>query len=424
MISAVEALNYRAIRYTRQGLERFQVLVGPNASGKSTFLGIIDLVGVLADWRDDIAEPMALMSPNLHDWTYMRAGGHFELAVEAPIPPHLRKSNGNGDRSGYDSVRYELSIGESEPGHTLSILAEALWLRPGPDPNDAGPKQRSLFPEPPPAPEYLLRPEGTHAPKGWKKIVAKTSTNDYFSAETSAWKAPFNFGHRRLALANLPEDEARFPVAIWFRRLLTKGIQRLELSSEALRRPARPGSTTEFLPDGSNLPWVIERFGSNSPDGFVRWLAHVQTALPDLTGIDTIERGEDRHRYLRLTYRTGLQAPSWTVSDGTLRLLALTLVPYLDIPDRVFLIEEPENGIHPQAVETVFQALANAGDCQILCATHSPVFLSLAEPPQILCFARTAEGATDIVRGDKHPRLSQWRRDVDLGTVFAAGLLG
>lgn len=127
---------------------------------------------------------------------------------------------------------------------------------------------------------------------------------------------------------------------------------------------------------------------------------------------------------MRLSYRTGLQAPSWTVSDGTLRLLALTLIPYLDIPDRIFLIEEPENGIHPQAVETVFQALADARDCQILCATHSPVFLSLAELSQILCFARTQDGATDIVRGDKHPRLSQWKKDVNHGTVFAAGLLG
>jgi predicted ATPase len=150
----------------------------------------------------------------------------------------------------------------------------------------------------------------------------------------------------------------------------------------------------------------------------------VQTALPDLADIDTVEREEDRHRYLRLSYRTNLQAPSWTVSDGTLRLLALTLVPYLDIPDRIFLIEEPENGIHPQAVETIFQALSNTGDCQILCATHSPVFLSLAVPKQILCFARTDEGATDIVSGDQHPRLAQWKRETDLGTIFAAGLLG
>lgn len=424
MISVVEALNYRAIRYSRQSLDRFQVLVGPNASGKSTFLSIVDLLGTLADWRDEVATPLGRISPDLRDWTCMRSGGRFELAIEAPIPPRLRKSNGNGDRGGHQTVRYELSLGEAEPSGPLGILGENLWLLPAGDARGDGPVQRRLFPEPPIAPPFLLRPEGTQGPKGWKKIVAKTTTNDYFNSETSGWKAPFNFGHGRLALANLPEDEARFPVAIWFRRLLTKGIQRLELSSDALRRPAPPGSPTEFLPDGSNLPWVIERFRTANPDGFGRWLAHVQTALPDLTGIDTIERQEDRHRYLRLSYRTSLQAPSWTVSDGTLRLLALTLVPYLDIPDRVFLIEEPENGIHPQAVETVFQALANAGDCQILCATHSPVFLSLAEPVQVLCFARAPDGVTDIVRGDKHPRLSNWRHEIDLGTVFAAGLLG
>jgi len=424
MISIVEALNYRAIRYARQPLDRFQVLVGPNASGKSTFLGIVDLVGKLADWRDDIAEPMARLSSNLRDWTFMGEGGRFELVIESPIPSHLRKPNGNGDRGGHEAVRYELSLGEAEPGGSLGVLAENLWLRPATDPQTSQPAQRSFFPEPPSPPGSLLRPEGTRSPKGWKKVVSKTLSNDYFNSETTGWNAPFNFGHGRLALANLPEDEARFPVAIWFRRLLTKGIQRLELSSDALRRPARPGSPTEFLPDGSNLPWVIERFRTSNSASFARWLAHVQTALPDLTSIDTIEREEDRHRYLLLTYRTSLKAPSWTVSDGTLRLLALTLVPYLDIPDRVFLIEEPENGIHPQAVETVFQALANAGDCQILSATHSPVFLSLAEPAQILCFARTPHGATDIVSGDKHPRLSQWKRDVDLGTVFAAGLLG
>jgi hypothetical protein len=415
MLSLVEALKYRSIRWTQQSLDRFQVLVGPNASGKSTFLGIVDLVGRLADWRDDIAEPMARLSPNLRDLTFMRAGGHFELVLEAPIPDHLR-------RNGYEYVRYELSLGEGTNTGALGVLAENLWLRPTMDPPT--PVQKALFPDPAPAPESVLLPEGARTPKGWRKVVRKSTTNDYFCSETSGWNAPFNFGFGRLALANLPEDEERFPVAIWFRRLLTKGIQRLELSSDALRRPARPGSPAGFLPDGSNLPWVIERFRAGKPDSFDRWLAHVQTALPDLANLDTIEREEDRHRYLRLTYRTGLQAPSWTVSDGTLRLLALTLVPYLGIPDRVFLIEEPENGIHPQAVEAVFQALASANDCQILCATHSPVLLSLAEPYQILCFARTPDGATDLVRGDKHPRLSQWKREIDLGTVFAAGLLG
>ena len=107
MISLVEALSFRAIRHTRQPLDRFQILVGPNASGKSTFLGIVDLMGKLADWRDDITEPMARLSPNFRDLTFMRAGGRFDLAVEARIPDHLRKDNGKGELWDYVQASYD-----------------------------------------------------------------------------------------------------------------------------------------------------------------------------------------------------------------------------------------------------------------------------------------------------------------------------
>jgi len=99
-------------------------------------------------------------------------------------------------------------------------------------------------------------------------------------------------------------------------------------------------------------------------------------------------------------------------------------VAYLQTPARIYLIEEPENGIHPQAVETIFKSLASAYSCQILCATHSPVLLSLAEPEQILCFAQTKQGAVDIVSGAEHPNLRTWKRETDLGSLFAAGVLG
>ena len=161
-----------------------------------------------------------------------------------------------------------------------------------------------------------------------------------------------------------------------------------------------------------------------APDRLREWIAHVRTALPDLRTIRTIEREEDRHRYLLLDYGTGLEAPSWLVSDGTLRLLALTVLAYIPDLEGIYLIEEPENGIHPRAVETVFQSLSSVYGAQVLLATHSPVVLSLAQPEQVLCFARTAEGATSIVRGSEHPRLRAWRGETDLGTLFASGVLG
>jgi len=52
MIARIEALNYKCLRYVSQGLQRFQILVGPNASGKSTLLDVpAFLQDLLKIWR-------------------------------------------------------------------------------------------------------------------------------------------------------------------------------------------------------------------------------------------------------------------------------------------------------------------------------------------------------------------------------------
>lgn len=142
-----------------------------------------------------------------------------------------------------------------------------------------------------------------------------------------------------------------------------------------------------------------------------------------MRSIRTIERSDDKHRYLVIDYDGVGEVPSWMVSDGTLRLLALTLVAYLSDFTGLYLVEEPENGIHPRAIETMFQSLSSLQAAQVLTATHSPVILSIIEPGSVLCFAKTADGATDIVSGSEHPRLRQWRGETNLSTLFAAGVL-
>jgi hypothetical protein len=57
-------------------------------------------------------------------------------------------------------------------------------------------------------------------------------------------------------------------------------------------------------------------------------------------------------------------------------------------------------------------------------ATHSPVILSQVEPEDVLCFAKSPDGQTDIVRGDQHPALREWRHGSDLGMLLAGGVLG
>ena len=420
MIAQIEALHYRSLRYVRQSVNPFQVLIGPNASGKSTFL---DVVGFLADLlrsQDGAVGAVTVRAPDLRDLTWLRQGEAFELAVEAAVPETL-----SGQRNGQSKrLRYEVRVGQQPGSAEVGLLAETFWLRPESEEESS---YRPLeFPMSMAAPPAIVKSPGQRTPVGWQRIVNKVpeSGNDYFRSETSGWNNLFRLGPRRSALANLPEDEEKFPAAVWFRRLLLDGVQRIALNSEMLRRPSRPGMTRRFLPDGSNLASVVSELEEKHSNRVQDWVAHVQTALPDLAGIRTVEREEDRHRYLLVKYNNGLGIPSWLVSDGTLRMLALTILAYLPDLTGIYLVEEPQNGIHPRAVETVWQSLCSVYGAQILLATHSPVILSLTEPQDVLCFGRDELGATAIVRGSEHPKLSSWRHQTDLGTLFAAGVLG
>ncbi len=423
MITRVEALGFRSLRYVAQDIESFQVLVGPNGSGKSSFLDVVAFIGdllrvgpfraILGDEKSGVQQRAA--DPGHLCW--MRQGDRFELAVELRLPTESANKPQNGK---YRRARYEVAVLVGANGSEVGLAAETLWL--APDREQPAPGQGRLFPAPPKSPKSLLQSRHSKAPLGWKKVVNKTGeSNDYFHAETSGWQNPFRLGPTKSALANLPEDEGKFPTATWVKRVLMDGIEKVVLNAEAMRRPSAPGGPRRFRPDGSNLPWVVEDLKSGSIERFERWVAHVRTALPDLRAIRTVERPEDRHRYLVIEYANGLEAPSWVVSDGTLRFLALSLLAYLPDAQGIYLVEEPENGVHPRAVETVYQSLSSVYEAQVLCASHSPVVLSLARPESVLCFARDGSGATDVVRGDQHPRLRDWKGSLDLGTLFAAG---
>ena len=424
MIRLIEALNYRCLRYVRRPLNDFQVLVGPNASGKTTFF---DVVGFISDLlTKGLDEAITTRTRNIQDLFYLGHGDRFELAVELEVPmersERLLKDNGGAK---YKVARYELSVGiesKSQENHIfneqLILLSETKYRQP----------ERTLFPSVLNVPETIMHPRSV-ARSGKKLVVRKNYTgNDNFYAEAKkigkSWAPSYRLGPRRSALANLPDVVEDFPIATWLRDTLRESLQNLMLNSLSLRQTSRPGQGLSFKPDGSNLPWVVNSLRVNDLARFRQWIEHIRTALPDIEDVSTVELPDTRERFLQVVYRDGFKVPSWMVSDGTLRMFALTLPAYLTSFKGVYLIEEPENGIHPMAMETVFQALKNVHTAQILLATHSPVILSCAEPSEILCFKKDDEGATDVVSGDEHPQLRKWQGKASLRDLYASGVLG
>jgi len=421
MITLIEALNFRCLKYIRQPLGPFHVLVGPNSSGKTTFLDVVAFLGKLVSEGLDAA--VHNRTNNFEDLIWGRSGQSFELAIETSIPHEKRQLLTEKD---LDTIRYEISLGLDPITGEVGIKAEKVLLK------KAKPLQtevREHFPLFPPVPKTIVTSKTGKLARIRLVITKVPGRNDNFYSEVypesgKGWAPSFKLGPRKSALGNLPADESKFPATTWFKNLLIEGVQQFILNSLLIRKASPPGQVRGFKPDGSNLPWIIENLQKKNPDNFQNWIAHLQTALPDIESIKTVERPDDKHRYLVICYRGGLNVPSWMASDGTLRLLALTLPAYLPDFTGVYLIEEPENGIHPRAVETVFQSLSSVYNAQMLLATHSPVILSMVDTDKVLCFAKTPEGATDIVLGNNHPALKSWQGETNLGVLFAGGVLG
>ena len=112
-------------------------------------------------------------------------------------------------------------------------------------------------------------------------------------------------------------------------------------------REASPPARHEagIAQDGSNLPWIIKKLEREHPESYREWLSHIQTTLSELEYVGVVEREDDRHAYLRLRYKSGVEVPSWMASDGTLRLLALTVPAYLPGSDEIYILEEPSGCI-------------------------------------------------------------------------------
>lgn len=415
MIRLVQARNFRCLRYINQPLQRFQVQIGPNASGKTTFQDIIRFLGTLVS--SGLEDAVRLFSSgNIQEMFWNHKGDSFELAVELEIPSTGVPGYRIFRKNGWDTIRYEIEIGRDEFGGA-TILREFGALK------------------------KYTPPDGTlhetfmtgRVSKTERKIFSKSEDGNYtFHSELpedgkKRWSLSLKLGEDRSALSGVPEDITKFPVSVWLKDALQVQHQRIMLDSEEMRKMAPPPMKRlqiyRLNANGSNLPWVLDTLVDQVSERYTAWIEHIQTALPDIENIFIRKREDIRHKYVVIRYAGGVEVPSWLVSDGTLRLLALTSLAYLVNVHNVILLEEPENGLHPQAIETVIQSLRSMYTSQVIVATHSPIFLNVCEPHELLCFSKR-EGEVFITPGDQHPMLKDWQSTPNMSALFASGVLG
>lgn len=432
MITRIEATRYRCFDKLDVELGEFRVLVGANGSGKTTLLDVPVLIGDLLRERAISAafteqrDGRAPRATALRELIFQGKGDSFILAVEAALPERvtrdLLESMTEKVRIREDRwpthIRYELRLqvfNETE----LQVQNEYLFVFP----ESHSPPRATLDASAP-------RMHGEVNPnRNWKFILKReyggeagyTPETAHRPRSTKSMVSPSQLAFPRVQF----ESQGDFPAARWFYDLLVEDSVFFNPDWNALRVASPPGlSKTQVLGSGKNAPWLALELQRTDPDRFALWKSHVHLALPQVSDISVYEREDDYHAYFRVRYGDRYDVPSSGLSDGTLRILVLTLLAYVTKPPRFLVTEEPENGIHPKAIEAVIQSLASIYDSQVIVSSHSPVVLARSELPQILAAQILADGACQVIPGPLHPRLVDWKGEVSLSTLFAAGVLG
>lgn len=445
MITRLEATRYRCFERVGVDVGDFRVLVGSNGSGKTTLLDMPVLLGDLLR-ANNVSAPFMERRPelppragSLNELVFAGRGSDFSLAVEARLPDSVQSKVLEGmfarkrtersrqalrdDRRQWPThIRYEIGL-RINASQALQVAYEYLFMFPesdGPDRRQAG-----------------FHGVAAGNKKHWHLTLKREIgyESEFYPETQHANTAKVGLPDTLLAMPRvLFESEAGYPAARWFHSLLTTDAVFLEPNWSAMRQASPPGQPKVITANGRNIPWLaldLKREGAQEgaaanyrSERYGDWIAHVQTALPQVTDIEVREREDDHHAYFVVSYKGDFKVPSPGLSDGTLRILTLTLLPYLSKHPSILVTEEPENGIHPRAIEAVLQSLSSMYDSQVWVSSHSPVVLARAKLDQLLCARLASEGGVEMVAGTDHPRLQEWRGGIDLGSLFAAGVLG
>jgi energy-coupling factor transporter ATP-binding protein EcfA2 len=360
VITRLEIENFKAIKKLAIDLDPLTVLVGPNDAGKSTILQALDL-----------------LSRSLERPVY-RPG---EPSVFDGDPT---ESIHHGDRTKAIRVAvvwpdgsYELSLGWR--GGAFVALREVC----------AG---HGL---------YFSQASGTPAPIELPNRPA------------SPWE-----GHRSLLhlhLEAMPHELARL---------------RTELSSFLValepRKLAVPcGPDVEFASSGLGLVALTDRILTDT-DRTARdaYEESLRSFSPHVAGVGTrpvtVSRANAPTVLKELVFglRDRTRVPAREASAGLLAIAGYLAL--LHLPARRFLVEEPENGVHPRALLSIADVLRDlaAHGRQVVMTTHSPVLLNYIDAEHIRIVTRAPDEGVRVTAALESRVFNELRQRVDFGELW------
>jgi predicted ATPase len=212
---------------------------------------------------------------------------------------------------------------------------------------------------------------------------------------------------------------------------LLGGIQvfHFEDTSEtaAIRRRGYIEDNRQLRNDAGNLAAFLYGLRQSQRPYYRRIVSALQQVAPFFEDFDLSPLKTDANSIL-LNWRdrdsTQLFGPH-QLSDGTLRTMALVALlaqPESELPS-VIVIDEPEIGLHPYALEVVAELLKSASvHCTVVLATQSVGLVNQFAPEDIVTVTR--EKAQSKFERQNSQSLAVWLEDYAIGEIWERNLIG
>lgn len=169
----------------------------------------------------------------------------------------------------------------------------------------------------------------------------------------------------------------------------------LALDPAAMRRPDRYTQPPGIAANGAHIPATLQHLTNVAEESGERSdivFQMVSVILSEFVPVKMVKVAKDDVRQLlslEIEEQSGIKLRANSISDGTLRFLALAALTEVVDESAVICMEEPENGIHPAKMEAMNRLLDDIAvdpnepvDTenplrQVVVATHSPYFVQL-----------------------------------------------
>lgn len=207
---------------------------------------------------------------------------------------------------------------------------------------------------------------------------------------------PLNMTSSFLKNIDVQKDKAKFPELVALTNFLNATDSFELLSPEKMRGSSR-GETDTIGMGGEKLAAFIHGLQKKQKKNITKRLQKYMTYIND---IDAEVKGRPGWKALKvseyypLVERTITISPDH-VSDGTLRIMAISALMEIEKTSGMIMLDEIEDGINPHVAGSLVNdlvELAASKNRQIIVTTHSSVMLDYFPPDSIVYLWRSADG--------------------------------